>query len=230
MVHKPVNSVCYRQSRLQTLSWLIIGLVNARTVNLSHLASQCSGSAQIASSYRRLQRFFQYVTLEGDWLALAVVRLLKLKAPWVLCLDRTNWQIGRHEVNILMLAIATQRFRVPLMWTVLDKAGASNQCERIVLMRRYLALFGSGSIAWLLADREFIGGRWIKFLLENNVLFAIRVKENSITSARRWPLLSAQEPLAQACWLQAPAKSAGASCRHGRELGHPAALRRQAAR
>ena len=84
------------KSRLQTLSWLIIGLVNARTVNLSHLASQCSGSAQIASSYRRLQRFFQYVTLEGDWLALAVVRLLKLKAPWVLCLDRTNWQIGRH--------------------------------------------------------------------------------------------------------------------------------------
>jgi hypothetical protein len=167
------------KSRLQTLSWLIIGLVNARTVNLSHLASQCSGSAQLSSSYRRLQRFFQYVTLEGDWLALAVVKLLKLRAPWVLCLDRTNWQIGRHDVNILMLAIATRRFRIPLMWTVLDKAGSSNQCERIALMRRYLALFGSGSIAWLLADREFIGGRWIKFLLENNILFAIRVKENS---------------------------------------------------
>ncbi len=168
------------KSRLETLSWLIIGLVNARTVNLSHLASQCSGSAQVASSYRRLQRFFQYVTLEGDWLALAVVKLLKLKAPWVLCLDRTNWQIGRHDVNILMLAIATRRLRIPLMWTLLDKAGSSNQCERIALMRRYLALFGSGSIAWLLADREFIGGRWIKFLLENNILFAIRVKENSI--------------------------------------------------
>ncbi len=98
----------------------------------------------------------------------------------MLCLDRTNWQIGRHDVNILMLAIATQRFRIPLMWTVLDKAGSSNQCERIALMRRYLGLFGSGSIAWLLADREFIGGRWIKFLLKNNILFAIRVKKNSI--------------------------------------------------
>ena len=215
------DSVCYRQSRLQTLSWLIIGLVNARTVNLSHLASQCSGSAQIASTYRRLQRFFQYVTLEGDWLALAVVRLLKLKAPWVLCLDRTNWQIVRHEVNILMLAIATQRFRIPLMWTVLDKAGASNQCERIVLMRRYLALFGSGSIAWLLADREFIGGRWIKFLLENNVLFAIRVKENSILRLEDGRCYQLKSLLR---------KPAGASCRHGRELGHPAALRRQAAR
>jgi hypothetical protein len=30
------------------------------------------------------------------------------------------------------------------------------------------------------AGREFIGGRWIKFLLENKVLFAIRVTENSI--------------------------------------------------
>jgi hypothetical protein len=37
----------------------------------------------VASSYRRLQRFFQNVTLEGDWLALAVVKLLKLKAPWI---------------------------------------------------------------------------------------------------------------------------------------------------
>ncbi len=168
------------KSRLETLSWLIIGLVNARTVNLSHLASQCCGGAQLSSSYRRLQRFFQYVTLEGDWLALAVVKLLKLKAPWILCLDRTNWKIGRRDVNILMLAIATQRFRIPLMWTVLDRAGASSQGECIALMRRYLALFGSGSIAWLLADREFIGGRWIGFLLQNKILFAIRVRGNAI--------------------------------------------------
>ena len=168
------------KSRLETLSWLIIGLVNGRTVNLSHLASQCYSSAQLGSSYRRLQRFFQYVALEGDWLALVVVKLLKLKAPWVLCLDRTNWKVGRRDVNILMLAITTRRLRIPLMWTVLDKPGSSNQAERIALMGRYLALFGAGSIAWLLADREFIGGRWMGFLLQNKILFAIRVKENSI--------------------------------------------------
>jgi len=179
------------KSRLQTLSWLIIGLVNARTVNLSHLASQCCGPAQVSSSYRRLQRFFQYVTLEGEWLARAVVRLLKLRAPWVVCLDRTNWQVGRRDVNILMVAIATRRFRIPLMWTVLDKAGTSSQDERIALMRRYLALFGAGSIAWLLADREFIGGQWMTFLLENRIRFAIRVKESSVigfADGRAWRL------------------------------------------
>ncbi|MGI9451329.1 MAG: hypothetical protein ACR2QH_11950 [Geminicoccaceae bacterium] len=131
------------KSRLLTLSWLIIGLVNARTVNLSHVAAQCPGSAKVSFSYRRLQRFFQLVTLEGDWLALVVVKLLKLKGPWILCLDRTNWQIGRHDVSILMLAITTRRFRIHLMWTILDKAGSSDQGERITLMQRYLALFGS---------------------------------------------------------------------------------------
>ncbi len=108
------------KSRLQTLSWSIIGVINARTVNLSHVASPCSGSAQVSSNYRRLQRFFQHVRLDGDWLAVAVVKLMKIRPPWVLRLDRTNWKIGRRDVNILMLAVATRRLRIPLMWTVLD--------------------------------------------------------------------------------------------------------------
>ena len=165
--------------RLQTLSWLIIGMINARTVNLSHIASQFSGRAQVASSYRRLQRFFQYVALDGDWLAEAVIKLLKLRPPWLLALDRTNWKIDRRDVNILMLAVITQRARLPLMWVILDKPGTSNAAERIKLLRRYCTLFGPSSIRLLLCDREFIGQTWIEYLLDNNILFAIRVKENS---------------------------------------------------
>ncbi len=177
LMHTLSSNLDLSKSRLQTLAWLIIGLVNARTVNLSHIASQCAGDVQIKSSYRRLQRFFQYVSLEADLLAQIVVKLLRIQAPWVLCLDRTNWKIGRRDVNILMLAITTKRLRIPLMWTVLERAGPSNQEERIALMRRYLALFGPGSITFLLADREFIGANWIEFLLKNKVLFSIRVKE-----------------------------------------------------
>ena len=43
------------------------------------------------------------------------------------------------------------------MWTLLSSAGCSTRDARIDLMRRYLAMFGAGSIAWLLADREFNG-------------------------------------------------------------------------
>jgi hypothetical protein len=181
------------KTRLETLCLLIVAVISARTVNLSHLACERAGPVLIASTYRRLQRFFQHVSLPEDWSARLVVRLLGLTGAWHLCLDRTNWKIGTRHVNILMLAIATQRFRVPLMWTVLDKAGNSNAEERIALMRRYLALFGAGSVQLLLADREFIGLKWLNFLEASSIPFAIRVKAGLIVSTddgRSLPLRS----------------------------------------
>lgn len=82
--------------------------------------------------------------------------------------------------GILVLAIVTRRFRVPLMWSLLDHGGNSPACERIALMRRYLRLFGAHTIKMLLADREFIGTEWIEFLIENNIPFALRLKENQL--------------------------------------------------
>ena len=63
---------------------------------------------------------------------------------------------ARREANILVLAIVTRRLRIPLMWTILDRAGTSNTEERIALLRRYLERFEAISIRLLLADREFI--------------------------------------------------------------------------
>lgn len=163
--------------RLETLCLLITGMIGARTVNLSHLASERHGEVLVASTYRRLQRFFQHVRLGEDWAALLIVRLANVAAPWCLCLDRTNWKIGANEVNILMLAVVTRRFRLPLMWTVLDRVGSSHTDERIALMRRYLAVFGAGTIRLLLADREFIGLKWLTSLDESGIPFAIRVKQ-----------------------------------------------------
>ena len=45
-------------------------------------------------------------------------------------------------------------------------------------MKRYLSLFGPGSIKCLLADREFIGLDRLTFLHEQDVPFIIRVKSN----------------------------------------------------
>ena len=101
--------------RLQTLCLLITAMVSARTVNLSHLAAERASEVLVASTYRRLQRFFQYVRPPEDWAAQLIVALSGAQPPWLLCLDRTNWKIGKKEANILMLAIVTQRFRIPLM-------------------------------------------------------------------------------------------------------------------
>lgn len=143
-----------------------------------HLASQFPGAALYASNYRRLQRFFQFVRLEGDIAAGLIMRMLNLERPKLLALDRTNWKLGSSDVNILVLAIVTRRFRVPILWTLLDHGGTSATAQRVALMRRYLRLFKASSVEALLADREFIGSEWMEFLIENNIPFAIRLKED----------------------------------------------------
>ncbi len=92
-----------------------VGIANGRTVNLGHLASQFPGQTLHASSYRRLQRFFQHICLDGDAVAKLTVRLLILKGPQLLAMDRTNWKLGKTDINILVLVLVTRRFKVPLM-------------------------------------------------------------------------------------------------------------------
>jgi hypothetical protein len=179
------------KSRLVTLIALIAGLVQSRTVNLSHLAVHLSGPACLASKYRRLQRFFQFVRLDQDLAARLVVHMLNLERPKYLALDRTNWKLGSRDINILMLAIVTRRFRVPLLFSLLPHQGNSDTGQRIALMRRYLALFPATSICCLLADREFIGAEWMNFLNENNIPFAIRVKTDmtvTLEDGHTWSL------------------------------------------
>ncbi len=78
----------------------------------------------------------------------------------------------------LVLAVVTRRFRVPLFWTLLDGPGNSATATRIALMTRYLGHFPALAIRLLLADREFIGTEWLKFLDDDNIRFAIRLRED----------------------------------------------------
>ena len=170
----------------------MIGITSVRTVNLSHISGEMPTQAKVESTYRRLQRFFQYVDLGEDWSARLVVQMLGLSRSWNLCLDRTNWRIGRKEINLLVLAIATHRYRVPLIWTVLGKAGNSNSNtkQRIVLIKCYLGLFGAKSIKCLLTDREFIGLDWLTSLHEQDVPFFIHVKSNQYVTCKDGTLQS----------------------------------------
>lgn len=167
--------VALSNDRRQTLAVLITGLIGSRTVNLTHLAGAFCGPAKLSSNYRRLQRFFQYVRLDADWLARTLVSLLRLAPPYRLCLDRTNWKVGARHINLLILCIVTRRARIPVLWDVLDRAGASATVQRTALLSRFMTLFGKGSVGLLLADREFDGSQWFEFLVENDVPFAIRV-------------------------------------------------------
>lgn len=152
------------KSRLEML-----GMVSARSVNLSHIACERPGTVQTASTCRRLQRVFQHVRLGEDWALPLLIGLLGQHGSRLFALDRTNWQIGKREVNFLVLAVVTRRFRVPLLWTVIESCGCSDTAMRMTLIKRYLAYFPATTIRLLLADREFAGADWMEFLRKNNI-------------------------------------------------------------
>jgi hypothetical protein len=166
------------KSRVETLCLLVVGMISARTVNLGHIACERPGRALTASTYRRLQRFFQHVRLGPDWTLPLVAAMLGPGRRWTLVLDRTQWSIGKREVNYLVLAVVTRHFRAPLLWTLLPRRGNSSTAGRIALIERYLAHFPASTIRTLLADREFVGAEWLRFLNENNIPFAIRLRED----------------------------------------------------
>ena len=98
--------------------------------------------------------------------------------PVYLTLDRTNWQWGKKNLNILTLAIVYQGAAIPIYWLVLNKKGNSSQRERIAQLRRFVNQFGSQSIQGILGDREFIGEQWWGWLTQQQIPFMMRMKAN----------------------------------------------------
>ena len=103
----------------------------------------------------------------------------------MLSLDRSSWKLGKAELNILVLGVVYQGIAIPLFWKALGKAGNSNTAERIELMERFCSTFGSVSIQYLLADREFVGQRWWSYLKQCGIAFRIRIKKNLTVSTAR---------------------------------------------
>lgn len=72
-----------------------------------------------------------------------------------LCLDRTEWKLGRLSIKLLLIGVAHQGVAYPLVWCFLGKAGSSSLQEQLRLLRRLLSFLAKEPIQTLLADREF---------------------------------------------------------------------------
>jgi hypothetical protein len=114
-----------------------------------------------------------------------IVQFLPEKENWILSMDRTNWKLGKLNINILVIGILHEKIAFPIVWISLSKQGNSNTAERINLMQRFIDIFSIANIKCLTADREFIGQEWFAYLLENLIHFRIRIRENfKVTNAR----------------------------------------------
>jgi len=179
------EKVAWNKARRNFLAKFIVALVQVKTVSLVQIASVMSGSATADSHYKRCQRFLRFFDLPFAEVAVLVIRLLGVKPPFVISVDRTDWYLGETPLNILMLSVVYEGVAFPLLWTVLEKKGCSDTQERIRLMERYLELFGTDSLSFVTADREFIGTQWFRYLRRARIPFRIRIRENLRVSNAR---------------------------------------------
>jgi hypothetical protein len=179
------ENVTWNRARINFLARFIVAMIEVRTVNLAEIANVFMGRAKRESHYKRAQRFLRFFEMPYAQVARFVVRLLGVPAPWVITLDRTDWYLGETPLNIMVIGIAYRGVAFPVLWTILEKKGCSKTTERIALMREFGRIFGYHSIAYLCADREFIGKDWFSWLRSQEVDFRIRVRANTkVTNGR----------------------------------------------
>lgn len=72
---------------------------------------------------------------------------MSIPEPWVLAVDRTQWDVGTTTVNMLTLGVVHE------------------DDERMELMERFYELFPDVQVRCLTPDREFVGTGWLSYLL-----------------------------------------------------------------
>lgn len=165
-------------ARIKFIAMFICALCKVQNVGFQKLAIAFDGNALVESNLRKIQRFIANYALSSDLVAKFIFSLLPQQKNLVLSIDRTNWQFGSIDINIFMLGVCYKGVAFPLLFTMLAKRGNSNSKERIELVDRYIQLFGKDSIDCILADREFVGDEWIRYLNDNNIRYYIRIRNN----------------------------------------------------
>ena len=195
-------------------------ILHAGTVNLNKVKNSVphvrgAGLASAHADYKLLTRYFdqgKVVSEQGHqqyeqlmqglrtlcWMVLFQQRkrfgVNKLKH---LLLDGTKWDFGQESIHLMTLCVLVGDVAIPIWWEDLGKAGHSSQEERIAMLSEAMKKYGLAGMT-LLADREYVGREWFKYLSESGLYFVIRVKEGiyhdeiNANGGRTWQQLKAK--------------------------------------
>ncbi len=170
------------------------GMLVKETVNLNKIKKHVgclAGNPQTLpdSHYRRLTRFFAQPVAKRhlwkwlmSWLISYIRRWDGRSMSLFLTLDGTSWTFGQMQIQLLVLSLVYRGVSLPLCWIDLGKKGHSDQQERKRLLQMAAKLYPLAGMC-LLADREYIGQSWFKFLESIGLLFIIRLPKGDYKAA-----------------------------------------------
>lgn len=170
-----------KSSCLKNIILLALCILDKETVNLNKLKKSVSRytnkESKIESNYKRLIRIFDEHSRSHLWIELLkyTFQILRFKSKFLI-LDGTSWKRGERWFHFMTLSVVYKEVSIPIYWVDLEKHGHSSVSERIQLLNQVFKHFNlSGKT--LLADREYIGRYWFKYLVDNDLNFIIRVRK-----------------------------------------------------
>lgn len=174
----------HERTCLKNVLTLSLCVLIKETVNLNKLKGTVGAvlnrsNTQASSNYKRLIRVFDNHSDSTLWLDLLTFAFtfLGLKGDYLI-LDGTSWRSGKRKFHFLTLCVVYQGIAIPIFWVDLQKIGHSSTEERILLIKGALRRFDLAYTV-LIADREYIGTKWFKYLLDNEISFIIRLKSGT---------------------------------------------------
>lgn len=167
------------KSRKKFLMMYILALIQSRKVQFCETATYLNNKVQDASNETRIQDFYREANLDYEQLAILFFCIFPSHQKLDVIIDRTEWDFGKYQCNILMVIISNRTIAVPLYWELLDNnSGNSNTQNRIDLLSKCLQILLPKRICIVLGDREFIGHSWIKYLKDNKINFCFRIPKH----------------------------------------------------
>lgn len=176
----------HRKCVVKVLLLLIQCIHRGRTVCLYKCRAEAGSvlgrkDLNLHNVYTQFIRFFKMKGVDAFCIGISwlIIQLVGFQGCVFMVMDRSNWKIGKLNINVLFVGLLLPNgVFIPVIWEQLDKRGNSNEAERISLMKRFGKVWHNhtGLQITLLADREFIGLKWIGFLLELKWSFVIRLR------------------------------------------------------
>ena len=168
-------------SRKKFIGLYILGLIKSRNVQFCEVAQHLNNGAKLSSNEVRIQDFFREVDIDYFYVALLLLQFLPPKKKLRLCIDRTEWDFGGCQINILMVVVGCGDYQLPLYWELLDnKSGNSSAQNRKDIVKLCVDLVGKERIGYIVGDREFIGHSWVKYLKDNGINFVMRLPKHHL--------------------------------------------------
>ncbi len=180
--------VIRHKKRQEFLCSLIEGMIKSRSVIFSELADKIDQDIKPESLERRIQDFFQKVDFDYKQLGKLLLGFVHHDHV-LLSIDRTEWDFGKTQVNILCAVVSVGKMAVPVYYEMLENnSGNSNADDRIELFKSLIALIGKDRIELVVMDREFVGHKWLSWLRSEKLSFCVRVPKHHkiLTSDGEW--------------------------------------------